>query len=157
MTNPTLQQRIARLEQELVKDQDIAPLPTFVYFTYGQDNEQKKRLDINKAFADYKARHADNKTVQGFNSVDDLYKYVHDTPTAEQAIISVVFRDTGKKRPRVSLSKPSYEPETVVDLSKAGEQTTIDNYLDRQAKDFGEYLDNLPSDIEKTLNKWGRA
>lgn len=157
MTNPTLQQRIATLENNLIKGKDIAPLPTFVYYTLGRDSEQLKQLDIAKAFNEYKERHADNELVQSFNTVDDLFGYVENNDEAKSTIISVVFEDMRKKRPHISPSKPSYDGETIVDLSKSSEQLNLCEYLDRQAEDLGKHLDNLPNEIQNTLNEWGRA
>ena len=157
MTNPTLQQRIAKLEDSLVKDKDLPPLPVFVYYTMGRDSEQLKQLDINKAFDDYRQRHADNELVQSFKTVDDLFSYVEQSDEAKSTIISVVFEDMRKKRPHISPSKPSYDGETIVDLSKSREQLDLCDYLDRQAEDLGKHLDNLPNEIQDTLNEWGRA
>ena len=157
MNNLTLQQRIARLEQHLVKDKDIAPLPLFVYYTYGRDNEQKKQLDIDNAFNEYKQRHADNKLVQSFATVDDLFKYVDGNAEANNTVISIVFDDMSKKRPHISPSKPSCDAETILDLSKAGKQQSLTDYLDQQVEDLGKHLDNLPNDIQNTLDEWGRA
>lgn len=157
MTNPTLQQRIATLENNLIKGKDIAPLPTFVYYTLGRDSEQKKQLDIDKAFIEYKERHADNELVQSFRTVDDLMSYVENNDEAKSTIISIVFEDMRKKRPHISPSKPSYDAETVLDLSKVSEQQSLTDYLDQQAEDLGKHLDNLPNDIQNTLDEWGRA
>lgn len=130
MTNPTIQQRLARVEQKLTEGKNIPPLPTFVYYTTGLDSEQAKKLDIDKAFNEYKQRHADNETIQGFKSVDDLFKYVEQSDEAKGTIISVVFEDMRKKRPHISPSKPSCDDETVIDLSRTEKQQSIYDYLE---------------------------
>lgn len=132
MTNPTLQQRIATLENNLIKSKDIAPLPTFVYYTSGQDSEQAKQLDIDKAFIEYKDRHIDNELVQSFRTVDDLFNYVENNDEAKNTIISVVFENMRKKRPRTSLSKPLYDAETIVNPPKTNEQLDLCKYLENE-------------------------
>lgn len=157
MTNPTLQQRIATLENNLIKGKDIAPLPTFVYYTLKRDSEQAKQLDIDKAFIEYKDRHADNELVQSFRTVDDLFNYVEDNDEAKSNIISVVFEDMRKKRPHINPSKPLCDTETIVDLSNTDEQLNLCEYLDQQAESLDKHLKNLPNEVQSTLNKWGRA
>ena len=133
MTNPTLQQRIAKLEDSLVKDKDLPPLPVFAYYTMGRDSEQLKQLDINKAFDDYRQRHADNELVQSFKTVDDLFSYVEQSDEAKSTIISVVFDDMRKKRPHENAYKGLNTVETVIDISTAKEQQSIYDYIDKES------------------------
>ena len=138
MTSQAQQQRIATLEKLLVNGTDLPPLPTFVYHTMGRDNEQQKKVDIVKAFDEYKARHKDNKQVQSFNTVDELFSFVENNDEAKNTIIGVIFEDLSKKRPRENAPKGLNDDETIVEPSIDKNQITVD-----------EYLESLPSDIEK--------